>query len=526
MVSVVGRFLEHSRVYGFQRGDERRVLDRLGRPHAAQPRHARGAARAGRGGVAARTSSRTRSSAAWPTTPSAGSSRPDGDWTRRTGGTRSVHRELMERALERADASAELGCLLQREHPGGAHRGRAPGTLASRRAAVSRRGNTSFQLAEPVIRIRSAPARIERSAAVATPERASTACGLEAVGDDHAAEAELPAQQAGDDGARLGRDPARVERRVERVREHHERHPRGDRRAERDEVALDRTADRSPARRRCSRLRRRARGSAWRWPPRAPSRMPADRGTRARRDPALVSRERARWPSPSPRRGTSATGARFTFTPAPRSCRPRRARRAAHVRRARPGTAALRSAPRSPPCGCRRPPGRPSRAPCRAAAPLERAREPAPRARASPPLRAEQDHAGRLAARAVGAGCSRARRVPGKLEIGDLADLLAERQAVDGLARGLDSRARRRVRRRPRRRPPDAPAVTASQRAAPRNRAPSRRTGQRGEPPPPRRSRGGPPQCRRSASVRRTRAWTGRRSARRPPRRGPPRRSP
>ena len=30
--------------------------------------------------------------------------RPDDSWQRRTGGTRSVHRELMERALERASA--------------------------------------------------------------------------------------------------------------------------------------------------------------------------------------------------------------------------------------------------------------------------------------------------------------------------------------------------------------------------------------------------------------------------------------
>ena len=30
---------------------------------------------------------------------------PDGEWTRRTGRTRSVHSELMERALERASST-------------------------------------------------------------------------------------------------------------------------------------------------------------------------------------------------------------------------------------------------------------------------------------------------------------------------------------------------------------------------------------------------------------------------------------
>ena len=44
VVSIVGSFLEHSRIYGFQRGDERQLLHRVRGPDAAQPRHPRGAA--------------------------------------------------------------------------------------------------------------------------------------------------------------------------------------------------------------------------------------------------------------------------------------------------------------------------------------------------------------------------------------------------------------------------------------------------------------------------------------------------
>ena len=101
VVSVVGRFLEHTRVYGFRRGDERRywmgsadIMPRnldtrveLLTPVNSEPLKAE----------IEDTLKRcfADDTFAWEL-------RPDETWERRRGGTRSVHRELMERALERS----------------------------------------------------------------------------------------------------------------------------------------------------------------------------------------------------------------------------------------------------------------------------------------------------------------------------------------------------------------------------------------------------------------------------------------
>jgi len=101
VVSVVGRFLEHSRIYGFERGDEHEYW--VGSPDL-MPRNLDTrvellapvddeALQADLADTLERYLADD--TYGWELS-------EECDWTRRTGGTRSVHEELMERALERA----------------------------------------------------------------------------------------------------------------------------------------------------------------------------------------------------------------------------------------------------------------------------------------------------------------------------------------------------------------------------------------------------------------------------------------
>ena len=120
---------------------------------------------------------------------------------------------------------------------------------------------------------------------------------------------------------RLRGDPARVERRVERVREHHERHAGGDRGAERDQVALHAAAHERRAvvgvHVRAAEAGEVLRGGGHAAPTTCPR---PRRACGPRSPPASPAKARERITGAAPP-GTSATGARFTFTPAPRSCR-------------------------------------------------------------------------------------------------------------------------------------------------------------------------------------------------------------
>jgi len=103
VVSIVGRFLEHSRIYGFHRDGERRYYigsaDLMPRNLDSRVEMLTPVEEPALREELEDTLERcfADDSFAWDL-------RPDGSWERRTGGKRSVHRELMERALERAAA--------------------------------------------------------------------------------------------------------------------------------------------------------------------------------------------------------------------------------------------------------------------------------------------------------------------------------------------------------------------------------------------------------------------------------------
>jgi polyphosphate kinase len=103
VVSVVGRFLEHSRIYGFHRGEERAYWIGSG---DLMPRNLDTRVEL----IAPVTSETLKGEIADTLERCLGDDTfawelgPDDAWERRRGGTRSVQRELMERALERASA--------------------------------------------------------------------------------------------------------------------------------------------------------------------------------------------------------------------------------------------------------------------------------------------------------------------------------------------------------------------------------------------------------------------------------------
>jgi polyphosphate kinase len=101
VVSVVGRFLEHSRLYGFRRGEER--LWWLGSADL-MPRNldTRVELLVPIEDPAARAEIEDTLERCLDDDTFAWELRPDRSWERRRGGSRSVHRELMERAIERA----------------------------------------------------------------------------------------------------------------------------------------------------------------------------------------------------------------------------------------------------------------------------------------------------------------------------------------------------------------------------------------------------------------------------------------
>jgi polyphosphate kinase len=104
VVSVVGRFLEHSRIYGFQRGDDREYW--IGSPDL-MPRNldTRVELLAPVEDESLRAELEDTLERYLADDTYGWELGADGDWTRRSGGTRSLHDELMARTLERARAA-------------------------------------------------------------------------------------------------------------------------------------------------------------------------------------------------------------------------------------------------------------------------------------------------------------------------------------------------------------------------------------------------------------------------------------
>jgi polyphosphate kinase len=104
VVSVVGRFLEHARIYGFHCGDDHRYW--IGSPDI-MPRNldTRVELLAPVNEESLRDELEDTLERNLADDTFGWELGPDGEWTRRTGGTRQLHRELMERAVERARAA-------------------------------------------------------------------------------------------------------------------------------------------------------------------------------------------------------------------------------------------------------------------------------------------------------------------------------------------------------------------------------------------------------------------------------------
>ena len=210
VVSVVGRFLEHSRIYGFHRGDERRYWIGSG---DLMPRNldTRVELLAPVEDPELRDELEDTLERCLADDTFGWELRADETWKRRTGRKRAAHRELMERAGERA-AAAAAGATV--ETPRG---GRAP----SRRGS-GRRPELPLQLEHARGRARTCAAKGGRAArareqpredlvpaarpgqqhqvdpgghralaGLGHPGAGQHGLGLDAVGDRHAAEAEL-----------------------------------------------------------------------------------------------------------------------------------------------------------------------------------------------------------------------------------------------------------------------------------------------------------------------------------------------